>query len=565
MAAVLIVDDEKCIRATLQQFLESDGHTVATARDAATALSRLGAESFDIVVTDIVLPRTDGVTLLKSIRDTAPNVQVIMMTGEPTVETASEAVRHGAIDYLMKPVCKEAIRRSVKAAARVKAVDDERRRLLAANEEYRQNLEGLVSQRTRELQSITARLTATLNELRTTQSQIVQQERLRALGQMASGIAHDFNNALMPILGLTDHLLQEAKRAGASDDNLEILDTIRSAASDAQAIVRRLREFHRSDTELDAMPINLRRLAGHVIKLTAPAWRVQAQTADKTIRVINAVPEIPDIAGSESQIRELLTNLIMNAVHAIDVEGEIRVEAVIEGEIRVEAVIEGDTVNLTVADTGCGMPPDVAAHCMEPFFTTKGERGTGLGLAMCYGIAKRHGGRMSIDSAVGRGTRVTVNLPVARDDLVRREERPVPQLTGLHILVIDDEDRSLTVLRRCLLAEGHTVETFTDSAAGLQRLAAAPFDVLLTDRAMPAVSGDTVARHAKASCPTVPVIQVTGFGDLMNACQERPEGVDLVVAKPVTRESLQRALAAVLNRDGAPAAEAPGTVEGRVP
>jgi len=174
------------------------------AEDADKARHLLQSREFDVVVSDIILPKVTGVELLRSIRGAAPNVQVIMMTGEPTLETAAEAVRTGAADYLFKPISKNAIVRSVGNAARVKALDDQRRELEDANRRYREQLENLVAERTREVEESNRQLQKTLGELRRTEQQVIRQERMGALGQMASGIAHDFNNALMPILGLTD-------------------------------------------------------------------------------------------------------------------------------------------------------------------------------------------------------------------------------------------------------------------------------------------------------------------------------------------------------------------------
>ncbi len=148
MARVLIVDDEKSIRFTLSEILRRDGFEVASAEGAEEALRLLSADGLDVVVTDIVLPGKSGVDLLKAIRTTAPDIQVIMMTGEPTVETASEAVRSGACDYMMKPVTKEAILRAVRHAAEIKSLDDERRRLTEENRRYQENLERMVEERT---------------------------------------------------------------------------------------------------------------------------------------------------------------------------------------------------------------------------------------------------------------------------------------------------------------------------------------------------------------------------------------------------------------------------------
>ena len=162
MTRVLIVDDEKCIRLTLREFLREAGYQVGIAEDAAAAQQLLQSGEFDVVVSDIILPRVTGVELLKSIRLAAPDVQVIMMTGEPTVETATEAVRAGASDYLMKPISKQAFLRSVRHAGDIKNLDDEKRRLTEENLRYQKDLERRVEERTHELCEMNQRLQTTI-------------------------------------------------------------------------------------------------------------------------------------------------------------------------------------------------------------------------------------------------------------------------------------------------------------------------------------------------------------------------------------------------------------------
>ena len=151
MNRILVVDDEKSIRITLREFLRTDGYEVEMAEDADEAVSLLGQTGFDVVVTDIILPKVTGVDLLKTIRQTDPHVQVVMMTGEPTVETASESLRAGAVDYLFKPISKESILKVVRNAVKIKLLDDEKRRLEEENRKHREELEHLVEERTRKL------------------------------------------------------------------------------------------------------------------------------------------------------------------------------------------------------------------------------------------------------------------------------------------------------------------------------------------------------------------------------------------------------------------------------
>ena len=537
MARVLIVDDEKSIRTTLAAFLRAAGYDVETAEDADCALQKLEGADFDVVVTDLILPRKTGVELLQTVRNTAPNVQVVMMTGEPTVETASEAVRAGAVDYLMKPVTKAAIVRCVGHAAEVKAVDDERRRLADVNQVYQTDLERLVQERTKALKNANTRLSRTVEELKQTQQQVIHQERLKALGLMVSGIAHDFNNVLMPIMGLSDLLLSDPQVLEDREEAVHLLQTIRDAAMDGRSIVRRLREFYRPDEKLVTEPVDFREVANTVISLTEPAWRNQAQAEGRHINVTSSLGELPLAGANKYQIREVLTNVLMNAVQAIPGDGAIS----FSGES------DGEKVCIHVTDTGCGMPTEVKNMCFEPFFTTKGEQGTGLGLAVCHGIIERHKGEMRIESEVGRGTTVTIELPAAGEpEPETAPEVPPEPASSLRVLTIDDEEWSRMLLMRFLNAEGHSVEAAQRGAEGLAKLGCGRFDLVITDRAMPEMSGDEVARKVKVLFPKMPVVLLTGFGDLMNDKGERPDGVDLVIGKPVTRLELRGALADVM-------------------
>jgi len=532
MAFVLIVDDETAICATIRLCLEKDGHRVLTAECAADALMLLRDNDFDVIVTDIILPGESGITLLKSIHRVAPTTRVIMMTGNPEVENAAEALRNGACDYLIKPVTKEAICRAVETAARMKAMDDRCRALEQENLTYQQDLERLVARRTKELQTSNDELSDALDKLRATYAIIHNQERLHTLGQLAGGIAHDFNNALMPILGLTDHLLQQAKNDNGSPEQIELLDIVLSSATDAQAIVRRLQAFYKPDEYFATEPVSLKPLVDNVVEMMTPAWLGEG----KSIRIDNAIGSIPEVAANTSQLRQLFIHLVMNSAHAIAEDGTITIDA----------VADKNRVTLSVRDNGCGMSASTAAACMEPFFTTKRANGSGLGLAMCANIARQYGGSMSVESRLGQGTCITVSLPVAGTRCTTATTALPIQDFNLRILCIDDDDKALLVLRKYLEAEGHEVETFRDAETGLARLETDAFDIMMTDRAMMPISGDVVATRAKRMNPEMPVILVTGFGELINARGLRIPGVDLVVSKPVSRETLRNALSTVL-------------------
>ncbi len=374
--------------------------------------------------------------------------------------------------------------------------------------------------------------------LEATHQQIVQQERLHALGEMASGIAHDFNNALSSIMGYSELLLMTPEGLDDRERVTGDLQTINTAAKDAAKVVSRLREFYRRRDEGEIfLPVSLKQLVEQAVSLTQPRWKDQAQARGITINIETDFQKVPLVSGNEADLREALTNLIFNAVDAMP-DG---------GTITVRTHAEGECVVLEFSDTGTGMTEEVRRRCLEPFFTTKGERGTGLGLAMVYGIIQRHEGTIAIQSELGRGTTFIIRLPVQMEPKAegRKQETATP-VRALRVLVVEDEPLTLKVLSEYLVGDGHTVETATTGREGVERFQAGRFDLVMTDMAMPGMSGDHLAHLIKQAAPHTPVMLVTGFGESMNAAGERPEGVDLIVNKPVTLTALRQAVAKVM-------------------
>jgi CheY-like chemotaxis protein len=205
-------------------------------------------------------------------------------------------------------------------------------------------------------------------------------------------------------------------------------------------------------------------------------------------------------------------------------------------------------VFLEVSDTGTGMTDEVRRRCLEPFFSTKGERGTGLGLAMVFGIVKRHRGTMDIESTVGKGTTFIVLLPADTTTGREVQQRAEVPAGPLHILVVDDEPIARDVLTEYLTGDGHTVQTAVNGRDGFEKFKAGRFAVVITDRAMPEMGGDQLAAMVKEVAPATPVVLLTGFGDLMNAAGEKPDGVDLVVKKPIRLAALREVLVKMTTR-----------------
>ncbi|HXT40715.1 MAG TPA: ATP-binding protein, partial [Candidatus Angelobacter sp.] len=270
-----------------------------------------------------------------------------------------------------------------------------------------------------------SKLQSAYDEIRQTQQAVMQHERLRALGQMASGIAHDINNALSPVSGFAELLLRNEK--DLSETARRHLNHIKTASDDVAHIVTRMRDFYRKrDDHQPLLPVGLNQLVQQVIELTRPRWRDIAQQRGISVEVKpDFDPNLPEIIGTESELREALTNLIFNAVDAMPRGGVITLRTRVGAWVYMRG--GGKTpshISLEVMDTGVGMDDETRKHCLEPFFSTKGQLGTGLGLAMVYGVVQRHDGGIEIDSAPGRGTTLRLIFPVREAPAAEFSESP---------------------------------------------------------------------------------------------------------------------------------------------
>ena len=382
------------------------------------------------------------------------------------------------------------------------------------------------------------RLRDALKDLKAAQGRAVQQERLRALGTMASGIAHDFNNALTAILGFSELLTHRPECLEDKAKTLRYLQMINTAAQDAGNVVNRLREFYRQREEGEVFAsVDLNQLVDQAVALTQPKWKNQAEARGLGIQVATELGEVPPVVGNAAELREALTNLILNAVDAMPNGGAIT--------LRTRS--DSAHVTLEVADTGIGMTEEVRRRCLEPFFTTKGDHGTGLGLSMVYGIIQRHGGTIDIQTTLGKGTAFILSLPSKVEAPAAAAADPTPgEIRPLRILLVDDQETVRHILREYLARDGHSVQTASNGREGFEKFHGAEFDVVFLDRAMPGMSGDQLAAAIKQLKPEIPVILLTGFGSMMQAAGEKPPGVDLVLGKPVTIAGLRSALARVV-------------------
>ncbi len=384
-------------------------------------------------------------------------------------------------------------------------------------------------------------------DLRNSQQTVMQQERLRVLGQMASGIAHDINNAISPITLYTDLLLD--KGSGLDERARKYLGTIQQAASDVAETVARMREFYRQrETQSELLAVTVNDLVSEVMELTRARWQTMPQQRGMVIDLnLELAAELPAVKGIKSEIREALINLVFNAVDAMPSGGTLTLRT------RLGA---GQHVLIEVVDTGVGMDEQTRRRCLEPFFTTKGERGTGLGLAMVYGVMQRHGGEIDLDSSPGIGTTVRLSFQSAGTATEASAEASIEVPRGLTILLIDDDPILLTSLRDSLELDGHTILTANGGQAGIDLFRAAvpvtgrtTISVVITDLGMPHVDGRSVAAAVKLASPATPVILLTGWGERLQAEGDAPRHVDRVLSKPPRLREIRKALAELTQRE----------------
>jgi PAS domain S-box-containing protein len=387
------------------------------------------------------------------------------------------------------------------------------------------------------------------DDLHETQRTVMQQERLRALGQMASGIAHDINNALSPVALYTDSLLE--REPGLSETGRGHLITIQRAIDDVAETVSRMREFYRPrEPQMHLTRVDLNPLVQQAVDLTRARWSDEPQRRGAVIDMrTELAADLPPLAGVESEIRDALTNLIFNAVDAMPEGGRLLLRT---RALTRNGGLDERLATVEVTDSGTGMDEETRRRCLEPFFTTKGERGSGLGLAMVYGMIQRHRGDLELESEPGEGTTVRLVFPataapVASTSAVRHDtpQRPTRRL---RILLIDDDPLVIESLREVLQGDGHSVTTADGGQAGIDAFVAAekggePFDLVITDLGMPYVDGRTVAIGIRAASPSTPVILLTGWGQRMIAANDIPPEVSRVLSKPPKLHEMRAAIA----------------------
>jgi signal transduction histidine kinase/CheY-like chemotaxis protein len=401
---------------------------------------------------------------------------------------------------------------------------------------YQNNIESSAAQAEQAEQHV-RELSHYIAEQERIREQFSQIEKLSALGELASGVAHDFNNTLAGILGRAQLLL----RTNDPEKIRRGLNIIIKTAEDGAKTVKRIQDFARQRKDKDLALVSVEQLLLDVSEITRPRWKNKAEADNIHITLDLKINSRAMVMGDESELREVLINMVFNAMDAMP-EG---------GKITLSANDEADCVVLSVTDTGVGMSSDVRSKIFDPFFTTKGVAGLGLGLAVSFGIIRRHGSTIAVESEVGRGSTFKIALPVASvnesvvADVGEAHNAEAPTTTTdtepderPKILVVDDEEFVRDLLRDMLESEGCRVYLAASGQEGLALFETRRFDAVFTDVGMPGMSGWEFSNAIRQRSNDVPIAVITGWGEAVGSAEQETARVDWVVSKPFTADRI---------------------------
>jgi len=554
---ILLVDDQPAKLLSYAAILDDLGEKIITAGSAKEALEHLLKKSIAVMLVDVRMPEVDGFELAAMVRN-HPRFETTAIIFVSAVALTDldrlKGYEHGAVDYVPVPVVPELLRAKVRIFAELYRKTKQLRELNA-------DLEHRVAERTIELAQTNAELEQRVEE-RTREreaaiAQVHEMQKLESLGQLTGGVAHDFNNVLMAVLGNLDLLRTMPNDGGAK----RLIEGAIRAAERGATLTKRMLAFARRQ--------ELRPEAVDAARLINGMGEMLRRSLGPTIDVRMAFEEgLALVRVDPNQLELAVLNLGLNGRDAMPDGGRLTIGARRE---RIESagvmgLSPGDYVCIVVTDGGTGMDDTTLKRAAEPFFTTKGVgKGTGLGLSMVYGMAAQSGGAARIASRVGIGTTVELWLPVADSADVRVPPPPPPatpevqgRTASCRVLLVDDDTEVTTATAAMLEQLGHRVLVASSGAGALEILdGAQPIDLIITDHAMPGMSGFELATRIRAARPDLPIILATGFADVPSIPGQAMPRLD----KPYRLENLSTAIATALAaRAGARAARGASTV-----
>jgi DNA-binding response OmpR family regulator len=461
--AILLIEDEANLRHNLTVLLEGEGYHVSCAEDGAEGIRKLQEAPFDLVITDVVMPQVDGFQVMEYLKDHVPDVVVVAITAYVSTESAIEALRHGAYDYLAKPFDVDLMQIVIRRAL-------EKARMQKAFRHYMGELELRVEERTRNLAEANIHLEQSMEELRATQEQLIQAEKFCALGEATAVVAPELGESLAMIVGFAQVL---AKITPAESRMKAQLEQIGDVAFRCHEIVKNLVDFpwkqtpQKVQTQLNDSCEQM--LAG-----------LAYQTDLSQIVVYRRFDtRLPPIMADPHQILQALMNIALNACRTITSYRD-------GGRLTVETKRTDGVIQVVIQAGGLGVANGRHDRLLEPFLTIREDSG-GLGLGYAYRIAKEHGGKMAVHTIPGEAVTYVVELPI-REPLPLQGELPANELEAIgrrHVLVVDADEKNLALLHEIVRHLGHDADEGSSVQQALQKIAAQDYDLIITEMHLP--------------------------------------------------------------------------------
>jgi len=477
--SILLIEDEPCLRENLQLLLQSEGYHIRTASNSAEGIQKVAEEPYDLVITDISAPKVHGFQVMEYLNAYFPETVVVAITGHGSTESAIEALRRGAYDYLSKPFNVDIMKSSIKRAL-------EKARLQKTLCYYMKELERQEDEHTHELTEANQKLEQSLADLQAMQEHLIQVEKLSALGELVAGVAHELNNPLTVILGNAELLVSRA----AGDAKVKgQLERICDAVARCQQIVKSLLSFARKQKPTKAY-IDVNSLCKSVLNLLAYQLKVSNITLEKRFDA-----DLPKTMADPHQLQQVFVNLVTNAYQAMSsYRGR--------GKLVVATKRYNDMIQIAFRDDGPGIAQEHQRKIFDPFFTTK-DQGTGLGLGIAYGIIKEHGGTITVQSALGEGATFRIELPVInRLQVAAKPTNGQPRASEhKRVLVVDDEESNARLLVEIVRHLGHQAEVVSSSQEALERIAKQEYDLIFADMKMPQIDGSRLHQGVEVLQP----------------------------------------------------------------
>ena len=520
---ILIVDDTPTnIRVLVPILMDHGKFQINIANNGIDALKLLEKIVPDLILLDIMMPEMDGFETCQRIKETEhlKDIPVIFLTAKSDTEDVAKGFALGAADFVSKPF------NSVELIARVKTHIE----LKSNRDLIKTRLENLVHERTLQLEH------ETMEKLKL-KDQLLQAQKMEAIGQLAGGVAHDFNNQLGGIIG-------SAELIKYNTDNEKVLkytDLILSAAQSSANLTKQLLAFARKGKET-SMPVDLNKTIKQVSQLLQ-------RSMDKKIDIVHDFEDMNNFTtGDPSQLENAILNIAINACHAMPEGGSLTFTSLIEEvkENSVSNLKEGFYSLIKISDTGTGIPQEVIERIFEPFFTTKSKnKGTGLGLSATYGTVQQHSGVITVESTLNEGSCFTIYLPASKEQesaYDKTSEKPC-DLNGKNILIIDDDEIILLTAKEILKQLGCHVTAFASALKGIEhyRQNFEGIDIVLLDKIMPEMNGLEVFKELKKINPHVKVVLASGYSE-EQAQELLDEGVKAFIRKPYTISALSKEL-----------------------